>query len=66
MFSYKVMIISFVLLVIDAIILINYNNEEVHGLEERILILIDKAVAITFGIFLIAAAATICQLFGWV
>mgnify|MGYP000446647555 CR=1 FL=1 len=66
MFSYKVMIVSFILLVIDAIILLNYHNEEVHGLEERILILMDKAFAITFGIFLVSAAATICQIFGWV
>ncbi len=65
MFSYKVMIISFILLIIDAIILINYHNEEVHGLEERILILIDKAFVITFAIFLISAIATICQIFEW-
>lgn len=66
MFSYNVMIVSFILLVIYTAILLNYHNEEVHGLEERILIIIDKAFAIIFGIFLISAVATICQIFGWV
>ena len=66
MFSYNVMIVSFILLVIYTAILLNYHNEEVHGLEERILILMDRAFAITFGIFLISAVATICQIFGWV
>ena len=66
MFSYNVMIVSFMLLVLDAIILLNYQNEEVHGLEERILILMDRAFAIIFGVFLISAVATICQIFGWV
>lgn len=66
MFSFNVMIASLVLFILDSIILVNYQNEEVHGLEERILILIDRSIAIVFGIFLIAAAATLCQLFGWV
>jgi hypothetical protein len=66
MFSFNVMIASFVIFVLDAIILLNYHNEEVHGLEERILILIDRSFAIAFGIFLISAVATLCQIFGWV
>ena len=66
MFSFNVMIASLVLFILDSIILLNYQNEEVHGLEERILILIDRSFAIVFGIFLISSAATICQLFGWV
>ena len=66
MFSFNVMIASLVLFILDSIILVNYQNEEVHGLEERILILIDRSVAIVFGIFLIAVVATLCQLFGWV
>ena len=66
MFSFNVMIASLVLFILDSIILLNYQNEEVHGLEERILILIDRSFALVFGIFLISSAATICQLFGWV
>lgn len=66
MFSFNVMIASLVLFILDSIILLNYQNEEVHGLEERILILIDRSFAIVFGIFIIATAATMCQLFGWV
>lgn len=66
MFSYNIMMVSLILFILDAIILLNYQNEEVHGLEERILILMDRAFAITFGIFLISAIATICQIFGWV
>lgn len=66
MFSFKIMIASLMLFILESVLLISYQNEEVHGLEERILILIDRSFAIVFGIFLIAAAATICQLFGWV
>ena len=66
MFSFKVMIASLMLFILDSVLLISYQNEEVHGLEERILILIDRSFAIVFGILLIATAATICQIFGWV
>lgn len=66
MFSFKVMIASLMLFILESVLLISYQNEEVHGLEERILILIDKSFAIVFGIFLIATAAMISQLFGWV
>ena len=66
MFSFNVMIASLVLFILDSIILVNYQNEDVHGLEERILILIDRSLAIVFGIFLMSAVATICQLLGWV
>lgn len=66
MFSFKVMIASLMLFILDSVLLISYQNEEVHGLEERILILIDRSFAIVFGIFIISSAATICQIFGWV
>lgn len=66
MFSFKVMIASLMLFILESILLISYQNEEVHGLEERVLILIDRSFAIVFGIFIIATVATICQIFGWV
>lgn len=66
MFSFKVMIASLMLFILESVLLISYQNEEVHGLEERVLILIDRSFAIVFGIFIIATAATMCQLFGWV
>lgn len=66
MFSFKVMIASLMLFILESVLLISYQNEEVHGLEERVLILIDRSFAIVFGIFIIASAATICQIFGWV
>lgn len=66
MFSFKIMIASLMLFVLESVLLISYQNEEVHGLEERVLILIDRSFAIVFGIFIIATAATMCQLFGWV
>lgn len=66
MFSFKVMIASLMLFILESVLLISYQNEKVHGLEERVLILIDRSFAIVFGVFLIATAATMCQLFGWV
>lgn len=66
MFSFKVMIASLMLFILESVLLISYQNEEVHGLEERVLILIDRSFAIVFSIFIIATAATICQIFGWV
>lgn len=67
MFSYKVMIVSFALFVIDAVILYSFYGEEVlSNREERVLILVEKLSAILFGILLISLAATVCQLFGWV
>lgn len=66
MFSFKVMIASLMLFILESVLLISYQNEEVHGLEERVLILIDRSFAIVFGIFIISSAATISQIFGWV
>lgn len=67
MFSYKVMIVSFALFVIDAAVLYSFYGEEVlTNREERILILVEKLSAILFGILLISLVATVCQLFGWV
>lgn len=66
MFSFKIMIASLMLFILESVLLISYQNEEVHGLEERVLILIDRSFAIVFGIFIIATAATISQIFGWV
>ena len=66
MFSFKIMIASLMLFILESVLLISYQNEEVHGLEERVLILIDRSFAIVFGIFIIASAATISQIFGWV
>lgn len=66
MFSFKIMIASLMLFILESVLLISYQNEEVHGLEERVLILIDRSFAIVFGIFIIATVATMCQLFGWV
>lgn len=67
MFSYKVMIVSFALFVIDAAVLYSFYSEEVlTNREERVLILVEKLSAILFGILLISLAVTVCQLFGWV
>lgn len=66
MFSFKIMIASLMLFILESVLLISYQNEEVYGLEERVLILIDRSFAIVFGVFLIATVATICQMFGWV
>lgn len=67
MFSYKVMIVSFALFVIDASVLYSFYGEEVlSNREERVLNLVEKLSAILFGILLISMAATVCQLFGWV
>lgn len=66
MFSFKIMIASLMLFILESVLLISYQNEEVHGLEERVLILIDRSFAIVFSIFIIASTATICQIFGWV
>lgn len=67
MFSYKVMIISFALFVIDVAVLYNFYGEEVlTNKEERVLILVEKLSAILFGILLISLTATVCQIFGWV
>lgn len=67
MFSYKVMIVSFALFVIDVAVLYSFYGEEVlSNREERVLILVEKLSAILFGILLISLAATVCQIFGWV
>ena len=67
MFSYKVMIVSFALFVIDVAVLYSFYGEEVLTYrEERLLILVEKLSAILFGILLISLAATVCQIFGWV
>lgn len=67
MFSYKVMIVSFALFVIDVAVLYSFYGEEVlSNREERVLILVEKLSAILFGILLISLAATVCQMFGWV
>lgn len=67
MFSYKVMIVSFALFVIDVAVLYSFYGEEVlTNREERVLILVEKLSAILFGILLISLAATVCQIFGWV
>lgn len=67
MFSYKVMIVSFALFVIDAVVLYSFYGEKVlSNREERVLILVEKLSAILFGILLISLAATVCQIFGWV
>ena len=67
MFSYKVMIVSFALFVIDVAVLYSFYGEEVlSNREERVLILAEKLSAILFGILLISMAATVCQMFGWV
>lgn len=66
MFSYKVMIVSCALFLIDAAVLYSFYGEEVSNRERRVLILVEKLSAILFGILLISMAATVCQLFGWV
>ena len=67
MFSYKVMIVSCALFLIDAAVLYSFYGEEVlSNRERRVLILIEKLSAILFGILLISLAATVCQIFGWV
>ena len=67
MFSYKVMIVSFALFVIDAAVLYSFYGEEgLSNRERRVLILVEKLSAILFGILLISLAATVCQLFGLV
>lgn len=67
MFSYKVMIVSCALFLIDTAVLYSFYGEEVlSNREERVLILVEKLSAILFGILLISMAATACQLFGWV
>ncbi len=67
MVSYKVAVLFLILIVINSCILINYYGEEnLSNMTKRVLIVLEDLNPILFGIFLLGALATICQLFGWV
>lgn len=67
MVSYKVAVLFLILTVINSCILINYYGEEnLSNTTKRVLIVLEDLNPILFGIFLLGALATICQLFGWV
>lgn len=67
MVSYKVTVLFLILTVINSCILINYYGEEnLSNMTKRVLIVLEDLNPILFGIFLLGALATICQLFGWV
>ena len=67
MVSYKVAVLFLILTVINSCILINYYGEEnLSNMTKRVLIVLEDLNPILFGIFLLGALATICQLFGWV
>lgn len=67
MVSYKVAVLFLILTVINSCILINYYSEEnLSNMTKRVLIVLEDLNPILFGIFLLGALATICQLFGWV
>ena len=67
MVSYKVAVVFLILTVINSSILLNYYGEEnLSNMTKRVLIVLEDLNPILFGIFLLGALATICQLFGWV
>ena len=67
MLSYKVALLFLILTGLNSCILINYYGEEnLSNMTERVLIVLEDLNPILFGIFLLGALATICQLFGWV
>lgn len=67
MVSYKVAVLFLILTVINSCILINYYDEEnLSNMTKRVLIVLEDLNPILFGIFLLGALATICQIFGWV
>ena len=67
MVSYKGAVLFLILTVINSCILINYYGEEnLSNMTKRVLIVLEDLNPILFGIFLLGALATICQLFGWV
>lgn len=67
MVSYKIAVLFLILTIINSSILLNYYGEEnLSNMTKRILIVVEDLNPILFGIFLLGALATICQLFGWV